>query len=122
MAGKALPASWARSLVDPTAFALEQARLAHVWTFLGLAHDLARDGDWMTASLGTRSVFVQRFGDELRGFENVCAHRFHPLRTGERGNGPLVCGFHHWRYDKDGRAIGIPACEQTFGMVSRALD
>jgi phenylpropionate dioxygenase-like ring-hydroxylating dioxygenase large terminal subunit len=118
----ALPADWARTLVDPAAFAQEQARLAHVWTFLGFTQDLARDGDWITASLATRSVFVQRFGSELRGFENRCAHRFYPLRTADRGNGPVVCGFHHWRYDKDGQAIGIPECEAMFGQVSRALD
>ena len=122
MTDKALPPDWARTLVDPAAFAQEQARLAHAWTFLGLTHDLARDGDWITASLATRSVFVQRFGDQLRGFENVCAHRFHPLRTAERGNGPLTCGFHHWRYDGEGRALGIPICEEAFGTVSRALD
>jgi len=122
MNDKALPAGWARILVDPTGFSEEQARLAHVWTFLGLSRDLARDGDWITASLATRSVFVQRVGDELRGFENICAHRFYPLRTAERGNGPIVCGFHHWRYDSEGRALGVPVCEEAFGMVSRALD
>ena len=118
----AMPADWATALVSPEAFAREQAVLAHVWTFLGLADDLARDGDWIRASIGTRSVFVQRFGADLRGFENVCAHRFYPLRTADRGNGPIVCDFHHWRYDKDGQALGIPVCEQVFGVVSRALD
>lgn len=121
-ASDAMPADWARALVDPGNFAAEQARLAHVWTFLGFTHDLARDGDWMTASLATRSVFVQRFGAGLKGFENLCAHRFYPLRGGERGNGPIVCGFHHWRYDQYGQALGIPACEEMFGKVSRALD
>src|SRR6187399_1401566 len=89
-AGDTPPADWARPLVDAAAFAAEQARLAHVWTFLGITADLARDGDWMTASLATRSVFVQRFGRELRGFENLCVHRFYPLRTARRGNGPMV--------------------------------
>ena len=121
-ASDAMPADWARTLVDPAAFAAEQARLAHVWTFLGVTVDLARDGDWITASLATRSVFVQRFGSEIRGFENLCAHRFYPLRTAKRGNGPVVCGFHHWRYDTDGRALGIPLSEEAFGSVSRALD
>jgi len=121
-AGDTPPADWARPLVDAAAFAAEQARLAHVWTFLGITADLARDGDWMTASLATRSVFVQRFGRELRGFENLCVHRFYPLRTARRGNGPVVCGFHHWRYDAEGRALGIPLSEEAFGAVSRALD
>jgi phenylpropionate dioxygenase-like ring-hydroxylating dioxygenase large terminal subunit len=98
---------WARPLIDPRAFAHEQRCLAHVWTFLGLATDLAMDGDWFRTTLATRSVFVQRFGSEVKGFENVCAHRFYPLRTKDRGNGPIVCGFHH--------------CQENFGTVSRTL-
>lgn len=112
---------WARTLIDPQAFAHEQRCLAYVWTFLGLTTDLAKDGDWFRTTLAMRSVFVQRFGTVLRGFENVCAHRFHPLRTEDNGNGPIVCGFHHWRYDADGSAIGIPKCQENFGTVSRAL-
>jgi phenylpropionate dioxygenase-like ring-hydroxylating dioxygenase large terminal subunit len=112
---------WARTLIDPQAFAHEQRCLAYVWTFLGLTTDLAKDGDWFRATLATRSVFVQRFGTELKGFENVCAHRFFPLRTKDKGNGPIVCGFHNWRYDGDGFAIGIPKCQENFGAVSRAL-
>jgi len=106
---------WPDTLVDEAAFRDEQARLAGVWTFLGHAGDVAKDGDWFRTQLATRSVFVQRFGGELRGFENRCAHRSFPLRTADKGNGPLVCGFHHWRYDDEGRAVGIPKCQQLFG-------
>lgn len=116
----AMPGDWARALVDPAAFAVEQARLAHVWTFLGLSRDVAHEGDWFRASLATRSVFVQRGGKELKGFENRCAHRPYPLRHADKGNGPIVCGFHHWHYDGDGRALGIPLSEEAFGSVSRA--
>jgi phenylpropionate dioxygenase-like ring-hydroxylating dioxygenase large terminal subunit len=73
---------------------------------------VAADGDWFRASLATRSVFVQRFGPELKGFENRCVHRSYPLRDADRGNGPIVCGFHHWRYDHEGRALGIPLCDE----------
>ncbi|MBM3798375.1 MAG: Rieske 2Fe-2S domain-containing protein [Acidobacteria bacterium] len=112
---------WARTLVDQQAFRDEQRRLEHVWTFLGLADDVARDGDWFRASIATRSVFVQRFGDALRGFENLCAHRFHPLRREAKGNGPVICGFHHWHYDREGRAIGIPICKVVFGKPPHEL-
>jgi phenylpropionate dioxygenase-like ring-hydroxylating dioxygenase large terminal subunit len=117
-----IPADWARAMTDPQAFRREQERLSHVWTFLGLTSDVARDGDWFRASLATRSVFVQRCGDELRGFENRCAHRGYPLRTADKGNGPIVCGFHHWRYDQAGRALGIPLCEELYGVIPRELD
>ena len=116
-----VPPDWAKPLVDDAAFEREQARLAGKWTLLGLAADAARDGDWFRASLATRQVFVQRFGAELRGFENRCAHRFFPLRNEDKGNGPIVCGFHHWRYDKEGRALGVPMCEELFGKIPRDL-
>ena len=113
--------SWARALTDPAAFAHEQNQLAQVWTVLCLSTDIPNDGDWVRATLGGRSVFVQRFGDTLRGFENRCAHRFYPLRTSDKGNGVIRCGFHHWQYDKDGRAVGIPKCQEMFGMTPREL-
>jgi len=117
-----MSADWARTLVDPAAFEDEQACLGQVWTFLGLTSDLANDGDWFRATLAARSVFVQRFGDDLVGFENRCAHRSYPLRNADRGNGPIVCGFHHWRYNKSGRAVGIPLCTELFGATPRELN
>ncbi len=108
-------------MVDPVAFAEEQRRLASVWTFLGMTSEVEKDGDWFRASIATRSVFVQRFGAQLRGFENVCAHRFMPLRNAERGNGPIVCGFHHWTYDGQGCAVGIPHCRELYGRLPQQL-
>jgi phenylpropionate dioxygenase-like ring-hydroxylating dioxygenase large terminal subunit len=113
---------WARALADPGSFEREQTQLGQVWTLLGLTTDIPHDGDWFRATLGGRSVFVQRFGDSLRGFENVCAHRFYPLRTQNKGNGPIRCGFHHWQYNKDGLAVGIPRCQEMFGVTPRELD
>jgi phenylpropionate dioxygenase-like ring-hydroxylating dioxygenase large terminal subunit len=117
----AFVSDWTRSVVDAQAFRDEQRQLEHVWTFLGFADSLKRDGDWFRASIATRSVFVQRFGDELRGFENVCAHRFNPLRTEARGNGPVICSFHHWQYNREGRAVGIPICNVVYGKAPHEL-
>lgn len=105
---------WAAPLVDPEAFREEQRRLEHAWTFLGFAKDVARDGDWFRATLATRSVFVQRFGEEVRGFENVCPHRFYPLRTADKGNGPVICGFHEWQFNSEGKVAGIPVCKLLY--------
>jgi len=120
--GAHIPADWARPLTDPQAFAREQNKLAHVWTFLGFERDVARDGDWFRTTLAARSVFVQRFGSELKGFENRCMHRFYPLRTSDKGNGPIICGFHHWRYNEEGQAIGIPMCADVFEMTPREVN
>ncbi|MBL8523598.1 MAG: Rieske 2Fe-2S domain-containing protein [Betaproteobacteria bacterium] len=114
--------NWAKPLVEPDAFRDEQRRLTHVWTFLGLGRDVANDGDWFRASIATRSVFVQRFGQTVRAFENVCAHRSYPLRIEAKGNGPLICGFHHWKYDRDGKVIGIPICNMVYGKQPHEID
>jgi len=106
---------------DVETFAREQRRLAHVWTLLGLAGDLKNDGDWFTASLATREIFVQRFGERIRAFENVCPHRFHPVRTEDKGNGPVVCGFHHWQFNSEGLAVGVPLCRELFGALPHEL-
>jgi hypothetical protein len=68
IAAAGIPSDWARTLTDPREFRREQSLLAHTWTFLGLTKDVAGDGDWFRASLATRSVFVQRFRAELKGF------------------------------------------------------
>ena len=114
--------AWLAAACDPSAFRAEQDRLRHVWTFLGFVSDAARDGDWFRASLGGRSVFVQRSGEDLRGFENRCAHRGFPIRTEDRGHGPIVCGLHHWRYDDEGRATGIPLSRPLFGGSPPEID
>lgn len=114
-------ADWVRAACDPAAFAAEQQALGRVWTFLCLDGEVAQDGQWFRTELGGRSVFIQRFGDRLRGFENVCAHRFHPIRREHRGKGAVVCPFHHWRYDAEGRALGIPVCDEAFGCLPKDL-
>jgi len=113
--------NYPKALTNPKLFRAEQEKLAHVWTFLGFTHHVANNGDWFRASIATRSVFVQRFGEELRAFENRCVHRSFPLRNADSGNGPILCGFHHWRYDDEGRAIDVPECLRLFGVTPTKL-
>jgi phenylpropionate dioxygenase-like ring-hydroxylating dioxygenase large terminal subunit len=113
--------AWAKAVANAPSFEHEQAELGRFWTLLGITTDLRHDGDWIRATLGGRSVFVQRFDDEIRGFENLCVHRFYPLRTSDSGHGPIRCGFHHWQYNKDGLAVGIPKCREMFGKTPRQL-
>lgn len=109
-------------MCSPTAFREEQEKLGNVWNFIGYESDIPNVNDWFRTTLGARSIFVQRFKQGIRGFENVCAHRFHPIRIDDRGSGPVVCGFHHWRYDADGLAVGIPKCEHVYGKSPREMD
>jgi phenylpropionate dioxygenase-like ring-hydroxylating dioxygenase large terminal subunit len=114
--------AWARAIANGTDFQAEQEKLGHIWTFLGFTSDIPTNNDWFRTTLGGRSIFVQRFQTEIRAFVNRCAHRYYPLRTSDRGNGPIVCGFHHWRYNRNGLAVGIPNCQSMFGKTPREMN
>lgn len=108
--------------LSPEAFLAEQEVLGRCWTFLGFVWQVAQPNDWFRTTLGGRSIIVQRFERGISAFENKCAHRGFPLRHEESGHGPLICGFHHWRYNAEGLALGIPECAAMFDTIPRALD
>lgn len=58
-----IPSDWANTLAS--AEAQEQHCLAHM--ALGLRFEVAKDGDWIGASIGERSVVAHRFGADLHG-------------------------------------------------------
>jgi len=107
---------------DPALFETEQRLIgASYWALLGPADWVAKDGDWMTGRIAGREVFVQRFGDRLVGFENVCSHRFSEIRRERRGNGIIRCPYHHWTFNAEGVPVGIPHCREMFGVSPHEL-
>lgn len=120
--GTETAAHWADAMRSHEGFRREQIGIGAIWQLVGLTSDVVNDRDWFRSTLGGRSIFVQRFKGVLRGFENVCVHRGYPLRTKDKGSGPIRCGFHHWQYDEHGRAVGIPKCKEMFGVQPRELD
>lgn len=107
---------------DRELFGVEQRLIGErCWTLLGPAEWVATDGAWMTGRIANREVFVQRFGDRLVGFENVCSHRFSQLRDGRRGSGPIQCPYHAWLFNAQGVPIGIPHCRELFGVAPHQL-
>lgn len=86
-----------------------------------MTYELANDGDWIRSTLGGRSVLVQRFRDKLAVFENICSHRFYPLKTEKRGNGALRCALHGWMFNHKGENIGVPMCQEYFGKTVKEI-
>jgi phenylpropionate dioxygenase-like ring-hydroxylating dioxygenase large terminal subunit len=106
--GWSLPA-WTYS--DPEFFALEKERVfAPSWQVVCHESDVADVGDWHALDYIGESVIVVRGGDgTLRAFTNVCRHRGSRLVDGSRGCAKkLVCPYHAWTYDLDGRLTGVP--------------
>lgn len=106
--GWSLPA-WTYS--DPEFFAAERERVfAPSWQVVCHESDVAEAGDWHTLEYIGESVIVVRGHDRrLRAFTNVCRHRGSRLVDGSSGCArKLVCPYHAWVYDLDGRLAGVP--------------
>ena len=80
------------------------------WQVVCHVSDIAAAGDWHTLDYIGESVIVTRGRDgQLRAFTNVCRHRGSRLVDGASGCAKrLVCPYHAWTYDLDGRLIGVP--------------
>ncbi len=96
---------------DPEYFAAEcEAVIRPSWQIVCHVSDVAATGDFHTIDYLGESVIVVRGTDgKLRGFANVCRHRAMRLVEGPRGcSKKLVCPYHAWAYELDGRLSGVP--------------
>jgi phenylpropionate dioxygenase-like ring-hydroxylating dioxygenase large terminal subunit len=114
-AGWSLP-GWVYS--DPEFFEAEVARVIRPsWQVVCHVSDVPGIGDFHTLDYVGESVVVLRGRDgALRAFVNVCRHRGARLLDGPSGCARrLVCPYHAWTYDLDGRLTGLPLRE-TYAM------
>lgn len=96
---------------DPDMFAAEMERVIRPsWQFVCHAADVPSPGDWRGLELLGESVIVVHGDDgRLRAFANVCRHRGHRVVQGAAGCArKLVCPYHAWVYELDGRLTGVP--------------
>jgi len=103
---------------SPEWHAQEQAAVfRRHWLYVGTLAELATPGSWITAEQGGRSWIVTNTPDGLRCFRNVCSHRHSRILEGERGCGPLRCGYHGWTYDAEGIPTGLPGQRDNFDLT-----
>ena len=107
---------------DPEYFEVEMARVIRPsWQIVCHVSDLARPGDFHTIDYLGESVIAIRGQDgDIRAFTNVCRHRAMRLVEGPSGCAKkLVCPYHAWTYETDGRLSGIPMRDQYMGLDTR---
>lgn len=102
-----LPSDWYTSL---DVLKLEKQRVfGRSWQLVGRADQVARPGDYFTASIADEPIIVARAADEkLRAFSNVCRHRAGPVAAGSGNRRAFQCGYHGWSYSLEGRLLGTP--------------
>lgn len=87
------------------------ADLRHIWTrewiFAAAAAEMPKAGAYVTLRIGDYPVIVVRGADgEFRAFHNTCRHRGSRICAAAKGTlAKLVCPYHQWTYDLDGRLL-----------------
>lgn len=95
-----------------------EAELKHVfskdWYCVGRTDALSKTGDYVTAELAGQPIVVLRDADhQLRAMSNVCLHRMSTLLQGRGNAKTIVCPYHAWTYNLDGKLRGAPAMSQN---------
>ena len=79
------------------------------WHAVANARELA-DGDKFATQLLERDILVWRSHGEIHAWLDRCPHRGSRLSLGEIRNGDtVVCPYHGWHFNSDGRCIRMPA-------------
>jgi phenylpropionate dioxygenase-like ring-hydroxylating dioxygenase large terminal subunit len=63
----------------------------------------------VAARLLDEDLVVVRLGDRVSVLQDLCVHRGTPLSLGWCEADTLVCAYHGWAYDADGRCVSIPS-------------
>jgi glycine betaine catabolism A len=82
---------------------------ARHWIFLASGAEIPEGGDYRTYQIGHYPIFLLRRDDgEIVAFHNTCRHRGSRILQQDTGiaGATLMCPYHRWTYDLDGRVIG----------------
>ncbi|MCY4542405.1 MAG: aromatic ring-hydroxylating dioxygenase subunit alpha [Rhodobacteraceae bacterium] len=87
----------------------QQGVLARTWQFACHASQVRNIGDYFSFFVAGENLFCLRGKDgKVRAFYNVCQHRAHELVSGMGSVRSIVCPYHAWTYELDGRLRGGP--------------
>lgn len=102
-AGHSLPQPF---YTDADIFALDmEAAFETSWLMIGFSAELPKPGNYLAMTIGRTPIVILRDrGGVIRGFFNSCRHRGAQICANGSGRAAkLVCPYHQWTYDLDGR-------------------
>ena len=108
---------------DPGFFQLDMELIwRKEWLFIGHDCELDRPGSFFTAQIGDFPVVVVRdLKGAIRAFHNTCRHRGSRVCTADKGTAVrLVCPYHQWSYDLEGRLLFARQMAKDFNKTSTA--
>ncbi len=110
--------------IDPNFFQVDLDLIWYRdWVFVGHDCELGVPGAYLTVQIGAYSVIVVRGRDgAIRALHNSCRHRGSRVCTTERGVSPrLMCPYHQWTYDLDGRLLAARQMAGDFDKADHGL-
>jgi glycine betaine catabolism A len=110
--------------VEPEFYRLDLETLFYrEWVFVGHDCELKQPGEYLTVQIGAYPIIVVRSRDgAVRAFHNSCRHRGSRICSAEKGSTVrLVCPYHNWSYDLDGRLLFARDMDKGFDRKSFGL-
>ncbi len=89
------------------------------WQFVGREEQLLEIGSYFCYDGPAGPVIILRSSDDkIMAFANSCRHRGARLLNGSGDCSRIVCPYHAWTYQLDGRLTGTPGMQQTIDFES----
>ncbi|MCL4519704.1 MAG: aromatic ring-hydroxylating dioxygenase subunit alpha [Thaumarchaeota archaeon] len=88
--------------------ALNDPILLNDWHIVTESIDLKESGVLSARVLG-QDLVIWRANGKIHVWQDLCLHRGAKLSLGKAERGNLVCAYHGWTYDGQGKCVGIPA-------------
>lgn len=95
------------------------------WYIAGFSHEITREPMERTI-LGKPVALYRRQDGSPVAMYGLCPHRYFPLAQGRVRGDALVCGYHGFVFDADGKCIKVPSqgtgtgfCQPTYPIVEK---
>jgi vanillate O-demethylase monooxygenase subunit len=95
------------------------------WYVLGFSREFSRNPVERTILETPLAIYRTQSGKPVAMY-GICPHRYYPLALGHLDGDALVCGYHGYTFDADGKCIRVPSqgtgaghCQPTYRVEER---
>jgi phenylpropionate dioxygenase-like ring-hydroxylating dioxygenase large terminal subunit len=100
--GKIYDGKWDRDELDYLA-------LIDQWHVVAKSDDVNSEKPVSAKLMGEKIVLWRSDDSKINVWKDFCAHRGSPLSLGKVKNCKIVCPYHGWNFDSDGKCVHVPA-------------
>lgn len=105
----------AQHYYDPDIFSKETEQIFNrLWIFATFRTLVSRPNSFITREIGGTALLIQNCAGEIKAFENCCPHRLMPIQRQAFGQERMVCRYHGWVFDDEGKVKTIPNEEALY--------